>query len=81
MLAAVRLICLGSIQANELVKEWSVPIKVAELRKRKINFMIDLGSDLTCVPSNSLKSEIKRVLKKTKQGVVWPVGHKAECIR
>lgn len=42
------LFCLGTIRADEFVKEWKISIEVVEFGNHKMDFMIDSGSDLTC---------------------------------
>ncbi|KAJ8932068.1 hypothetical protein NQ314_014968 [Rhamnusium bicolor] len=65
---------LGLMQINHISeKEWIIPLKILELHKQ-INFMIDSGADITCIPIKSLDVNIIQNLVQTDRLITGPSG-------
>lgn len=71
---------LGSIQLNHLhCREWTIPIHVSKLKKN-LNFLIDTGADITCIPMNVLDRKIIKSLSFSNKHVTGPSGIKLNIV-
>lgn len=71
---------LGSILVGNIHEhEWVVELEIREINK-KFNFLLDTGSDITCVPMKLLHETVLQTLSRSNRIVTGPSGRKLNLI-